>query len=235
MEVPFPLFAGIIASILHVISGPDHLAAVIPFAIERKKKAWKVGLLWGIGHLAGMLLIGVLFYYFKEVLPVDAISAQSEKLVGIVLMFLGIWIFIKLFRQENKHKHLHTHTIDHPVIHKHEHSHENEHFHAHRHPDLKQSNFASFSVGFLHGLAGIAHFLMLLPVLGFETRLESAKYIFGFALGTVIAMVIFAFVIGSIAAFSKRDHNDLFFKGIRMVAGLFAFIVGLYWFLMSGH
>ena len=44
MELSFPLFAGIIAAVLHVISGPDHLAAVTPFAIESKKKAWKVGL-----------------------------------------------------------------------------------------------------------------------------------------------------------------------------------------------
>ena len=58
MELTFPLFAGIIAAMLHVISGPDHLAAVTPFAIESKKKAWKVGLFWGIGHLLGMLSIG---------------------------------------------------------------------------------------------------------------------------------------------------------------------------------
>ena len=44
MELAFPLFAGIIAAMLHVISGPDHLAAVTPFAIESKRKAWKIGL-----------------------------------------------------------------------------------------------------------------------------------------------------------------------------------------------
>jgi len=38
MELTFPLFAGIIAAILHVISGPDHLPAVTLFAIESKKK-----------------------------------------------------------------------------------------------------------------------------------------------------------------------------------------------------
>ena len=81
MELSFPIFAGIIAAVLHVISGPDHLAAVIPFAIERKKKAWKVGLFWGIGHLTGMLFIGALFLAFKEMIPVEKISKHSEKLV----------------------------------------------------------------------------------------------------------------------------------------------------------
>ena len=51
MTLTFPIIAGIIASMLHVISGPDHLAAVMPFAIESKKKAWKIGLFWGFGHI----------------------------------------------------------------------------------------------------------------------------------------------------------------------------------------
>ena len=42
MSITFPLTAGLIASILHVITGPDHLAAVMPFAVESKKKAWKI-------------------------------------------------------------------------------------------------------------------------------------------------------------------------------------------------
>ena len=41
MSDSFPFIAALIASILHVITGPDHLAAVIPFAIESSKKAWK--------------------------------------------------------------------------------------------------------------------------------------------------------------------------------------------------
>ena len=34
MNLSFPLIAGLIASILHVITGPDHLAVVTPFAIS---------------------------------------------------------------------------------------------------------------------------------------------------------------------------------------------------------
>jgi len=63
MELTFPLFAGIIAAMLHVISGPDHLAAVTPFAIESKKKAWKVGLFWGIGHLLGIIYWCFIFIF----------------------------------------------------------------------------------------------------------------------------------------------------------------------------
>ena len=229
MELSFPLFAGIIAAVLHVISGPDHLAAVTPFAIESKKKAWKVGLFWGIGHLVGMLLIGVLFLVFKEFIPIEKISEHSEKLVGFVLIILGIWIFVRIFKEEKNHKHMHVHSEENPLIHKHSHLHNSEKTHNHKHPNLKQGNIASLSVGFLHGLAGIAHFLLFLPVIGFESKLDSSQYIIGFGIGTLLAMISFAFMIGKISSFSKQDHNDSFFKGIRLAGGLFAFIIGIYW------
>lgn len=233
MVLSFPLFAGIIAAILHVISGPDHLAAVTPFAIESKKKAWKVGLFWGIGHLIGMLSIGVLFLIFKEFIPIEKISEYSEKLVGVVLIVLGVWIFSKIFMEEKSHIHIHVHSEENPLIHKHSHLHNSEKTHNHKHPNLKQGKIASLSVGIIHGLAGIAHFLLFLPVIGFESQLDSFKYIIGFGIGTLLAMISFALVIGKISSLSTKDHNDSFFKGIRLAGGLFAFIIGIYWVVVN--
>ena len=230
MNITFPLIAGLIASILHVITGPDHLAAVMPFAIETKKKAWKIGLFWGIGHLIGMLLIGILFTIFKEYIPVDKISNYSEQLVGFVLIGIGVWAFYKIFKVDKKHKHLHVHIENAPIIHahKHEHIHENTHHHTHS-KTLKQSNFASLSIGFLHGLAGIAHFLLFIPVLSFDTQTDSMLYVIGFGMGIVIAMTTFAFVMAQISSKAKNGHNGVLFKGIRLAGGLFAIIIGLYW------
>jgi len=230
MDITFSLTAGLIASILHVITGPDHLAAVVPFAIESKKKAWKIGLFWGIGHLVGMLFIGVLFVVFKELIPIESISEYSEQLVGFVLIGIGIWAFYKIFKKDKHHKHLHVHSENSPIIHshKHEHSHEKSHQHVHG-KTIKQSNYASFSVGFLHGLAGIAHFLLFIPVLSFKEQSDSVLYVVGFGLGIVVAMTVFAFVIGKISSFAKNEHNDVFFKGIRMAGGLFALVIGIYW------
>ena len=230
MDVTFSLTTGLIASMLHVITGPDHLAAVIPFAIESKKKAWKIGLFWGIGHLVGMLLIGFLFVLFRELIPIEPISNYSEQIVGFVLIGIGVWAFYKIFKKEKNHKHLQVHSENAVIIHshKHEHSHGKSHHHVHE-KDIKQSNFASFSIGFLHGLAGIAHFLLFLPVLGFDKQSDSVLYVLGFGLGIILAMTIFAFVIGQISSFAKNGHNELFFKGIRFAGGLFAIVIGIYW------
>lgn len=226
----FPIFAGLIAAVLHVIIGPDHLAAVIPFAIESKKKAWKIGLFWGIGHIFGMLFIGILFIFFKELIPIERISAYSEQLVGFVLIGIGIWAFYKIFKNDKNHKHLHIHSENSPMIHKHKHEHTHERSHHHEHSkDLKQNHFTSFSIGMLHGLAGIAHFLLFLPVIGFDARSDSILYITGFIMGIVLAMTVFTLVIGKISTFSKNEHNEVFFKGIRFAGGLFAIIIGVYW------
>lgn len=261
MTLSFPLLAGIIAAILHVLSGPDHLAAVTPFAIESKKKAWKVGLFWGIGHLLGMLSIGVLFLMFKDLIPIEKISLHSEKMVGVILIGLALWIFFKIFKDEKQHVHTHIHAEGTPMIHKHPHIHkeeesaiarhsqnryvvsevimksphihQNEKSHTHGNVHLKQGIIASLSVGFVHGLAGVAHFLLFLPVIGFASKLDSAKYIVGFGLGTLLAMISFAFVIGTFASFSKKEHNNTFFKGLRMAGGLFAFVIGIYWFVAN--
>jgi ABC-type nickel/cobalt efflux system permease component RcnA len=230
MNILFPFYAGLIASILHVLTGPDHLAAVIPFAIESKKKAWKIGLFWGIGHLMGMLSIGILFLIFKDLIPVDKISNYSEQIVGIVLIGIGLWSFFKIFYQKKNHKHLHIHSENAPIIHKHPHEHSHEKTHQHKHKkDLKQSNFASLSIGFLHGLAGIAHFLLFLPVLSFDTQAESVFYIVGFMVGIIVAMTSFAMVIGNMSATIKNGHNEVLFKGIRLAGGLIAIIIGIYW------
>ena len=241
----FPLFAGIIASVLHVISGPDHLAAVTPFAIESKRKAWRIGATWGVAHLAGMLLVGLLFLWFRERIPVDAISAHSEQLVGLVLVLVGLWTLYTVFRRSQNHSHLHIHQNGKPYIHKHAHSHgpssgeedlradaSGNHGHTHSKAPANRG-LATFSIGFLHGLAGIAHFLLFLPVLGFDKQGDSVAYIGGFGIGTVLAMALFTLVLGRISELAGNWHHPLFFKGIRIAGGLFALIIGVYWMLVN--
>lgn len=233
--INLPLFAGVAASVLHVISGPDHLAAVTPLAIETRRKVWKIGLFWGFGHLTGMLIIGLLFLLFREYLPLEKISEHSEQLVGIVLFGIGIWALISIFYKPKNHKHPHVHDGENPYIHVHEHEHETsqlEHSHIHN-KKVKQNLWSSFGIGVLHGLAGIAHFILLLPVLGFENQLDSVQYIIGFGLGTVLAMTIYTFLLGQLANYSKAQKSKSLFKIIRITGGVFAIVIGIYWIYLS--
>lgn len=87
----FPFFAGLAAGLLHVFSGPDHLAAVAPLVTSERRQGWQTGLQWGIGHTAGVLLIAALLLLIRERLPLEAISAYSERIVGVALIAVGAW------------------------------------------------------------------------------------------------------------------------------------------------
>jgi len=233
-RISFPLIAGTLAALAHVLSGPDHLAAVMPLAVENNKKSWRIGFGWALGHITGMLVIGALFILFKQWLPVEAISAHSEALVGFVLIFIGLWAFYRIYKPQHHHSHVHIHSEDKPYIHSHDHEHNADGVHQHQHESKSRSGVVSaYLVGTLHGLAGISHFLIFLPALGLETTSESVNYLIGFGIGTIIAMTLFAFVIGKTAEKTRLGHNNLFFKGLRLAAGSFAIIIGIFWIVMS--
>jgi len=226
----FPIIAGIFASLLHVISGPDHLAAVTPLVFEKERSAWKIGLFWGLGHLSGMLLIGLLFILLKDSIPIESISEHSEQLVGFVLIGIGFWTFYRIYKRKNKHRHPHIHLAENKYVHIHKHGHNHDNNHSHTHEKVVSQNvYTSFSIGFLHGLAGVAHFLLLLPVLGFSSNLQGVQYVIGFGIGTIFAMVLYTLVLGKISQSFKSYNNKKVIIGIQTIGGLFAIIIGVYW------
>ena len=100
----FAALAGLATGLVHVFSGPDHLAAVAPLSADRDRPPWRAGLQWGLGHTAGVLGIGLLLISFRQVLPIDAISAYSERIVGIALLIVGAWGFLRA-RSPQPHVH----------------------------------------------------------------------------------------------------------------------------------
>src|SRR5687767_3770662 len=103
----FAALAGVAAGLVHVVFGPDHLAAVAPLAASRERQPWRTGLQWGLGHTAGVLLVGLLLTAFRAVLPIEAISQYSERIVGIALLGLGVW---GVGRARSARVHSHTST-----------------------------------------------------------------------------------------------------------------------------
>lgn len=99
------LAAGLAAGFFHVLAGPDHLAAVAPMAADDDRAAWRAGFSWGIGHTAGVLLVGTLLVAFRELLPLEALSAWSERLVGVALLGVGLW---GIWRARRPHRHQHV-------------------------------------------------------------------------------------------------------------------------------
>ena len=235
------LIPGILASSLHVVTGPDHLAAVTPLAIESKKKSWSVGLFWGLGHILGMLLIGALFILFKQYIPIDTISHYSEQIVGVLLVGIGLWAIYKVFNKKiSRHQHPHYHNDPEPHVHIHAHPHEHEHSHEHgpehehKHQKvIRQNNMAALGVGTIHGFAGISHLILLLPTLALPSKWDSVMYLSGFGIGTLAAMVLYAFAVGFVGQRSAKMKDPKVFRIVRIVGGLLAIVIGVLWFFST--
>jgi hypothetical protein len=103
--VVLAVLTGLAAGFLHVLAGPDHLVAVAPLAVSSDRAAWRSGLVWGVGHTAGVLLVGVLLLAFRELLPLAALSAWSERAVGAALIAIGAW---GLWHVRRPHTHRHV-------------------------------------------------------------------------------------------------------------------------------
>jgi hypothetical protein len=208
---------GALAGFVHVLAGPDHLAAVGPIALDGRRRGWLAGWTWGVGHASGVVVVAALVVVLRDLLPpLETISAWSERLVGVALIGVGVWAFRRSARLG-------------PAPHAHgQLSHD--HLHVQAGPGwLRRLGHAhaSFCLGVLHGVAGSSHFVGVLPALAMPTREASLTYIAAFGIGTVAAMTAFAAAVG-FAAGSERPTRGSY--RLTMVAGgVVAIVVGGVW------
>jgi hypothetical protein len=208
------LLSGALAGVVHVLSGPDHLAAIAPLAIADRRRGWLAGCTWGIGHTAGVVTIAILAVLLRDLLPsTHAISAWSERLVGAALFAIGFWALrtaLRIRTSEHAHgplTHQHVHVQGGPAIGR-------RLGHAH----------ASFLMGILHGIAGSSHLLGVLPALALPSQAAAFTYIGAFGAGSVVAMTGFGAVLG--AAPAPRMQ-----RAVMLSAAALAFVVGSFWIM----
>ncbi len=238
----FALLAGLATGLVHVLSGPDHLVAVAPLAVDEDRPHWRAGFQWGLGHTVGVLIIGTLLLAFREVLPIEAISAYSERIVGVALIAVGIWGAYRATRIQ-VHRHHHSGGAVHAHIRtRHESAvgsrpsavaHEaDEHEAQHRHPRLHghARTQASFFLGMLHGLAGSSHLFGVLPAVALSTQADAIAYLGGFGIGAIAAMTAFAALVGVLArGAGRRDLGA--YRNVLYACSICAVLVGGFWLM----
>lgn len=217
---------GLVAGAGHVFAGPDHLAAVAPLASEPRRQSWRTGLAWGIGHSGGVWLLAVLALLFRELLPIEALSTWSERLVGVVLIGIGFWGFRRL-SGVRIHAHSHEHDGD-----RHAHIHVHTGDAAHAHPHTHAHTHSALAVGTLHGLAGTSHLLGVLPTLAIPARGDALAYVIAFGVGSIIAMTVFAGVIGALSTQLER-RGVAALRGLTIASSGAAVIVGALWIWLT--
>jgi hypothetical protein len=200
--------AGAVAGLVHVLSGPDHLAAIAPYAVADRARSWRTGVRWGLGHSAGVLAVGLLMLVARHAVPIEALSAHGELGVGFALVGIGAWGVRAALRGPG-HSHRHDHSRQ-----RHDHGH------------------AALAVGTLHGLAGSSHLLGILPALALPSDAAASAYLLCFATGSVAAMGTFASCIGWVAGRRVTSGPNVQRVLLGVCSG-FAVLLGGLWLVSS--
>ena len=201
----------------------DHMVAVTAFigAKPRIGPALSFGIRWGLGHAVVVFAAGGLLVLTGVSVP-GRVTGWAELGVGVMLIAVGVWAHLATRR-------LHVHTPHDHGGHAHLHSHSaRQHPHNHSHVDpIKSHRHLSTLVGAVHGLAGTAPVVALIPVTLMPNAWAALGYLAAFGVGTIVAMGFYSLLAAVAAARAAPSV-----KVARAVAGLTAgasIAVGVWW------
>ncbi len=218
--------AGVAAGSVHVVSGPDHLAAVLPLAVADRRRAARVGLWWGLGHGGGVVALGAVGQLLAGQVEVAAWSALSERLVGVLLVVVGLWA-IRRGRLVTMHAHAHQHD---EAGHVHSHVHvadrtvaEADHAERGSH---EAHGHSAFGFGLVHGAAGAGHLFGVLPSLVMSPA-DAAVYLAAYVGSAVVSMTLFS------AGAAALVRGPRLVPRALGVSGALSVVVGLGWLVAA--
>jgi len=176
---------------------------------------------WALGHSLTLIIIVMSIVLLGMSLP-QQFSQFAEFLIGIILFVIGIKIYTKI-KKQNLHIHYHQHDElpRHSHWHSHDHSQKIETQHDHQHH--------ATLIGSIHGMAGSASILALIPATNQLSAWSMMSFIFMFCIGTVIAMLVFGGAMSSILGgfLQKQKQYINYFRAIlgTVSIGIGSFII----------
>jgi ABC-type nickel/cobalt efflux system permease component RcnA len=208
----------------------DHVVAVSAIVSEHRN-VWRsalVGALWGAGHTASLVVVGVLVLVFRVAVP-TRVANWLEFGVALMIIALGVLAVSRVLRKRAQ-VHLHRHSHD-GQSHVHVHFHEQETAHGgaapvHSHA-VSRIGFKPLLVGAMHGLAGSAA-LTLLVLTQIQSVPLGLLYLALFGIGSTFGMLLMSGLIGLPFALSARRLSS-FNYGLQTIAGGLSIAFGLWY------
>ncbi len=216
---------GLILGFKHATEA-DHVIAVSNIVSEHRKisKVAMVGGLWGAGHTATLLLVGLFVLLLRVTIP-ERIANYLEFCVALMIIGLSGTALARALRGRHD-VHIHRHAHD-GSEHTHLHFHDKETEHneaAHRVHSLRQIGPKPFLVGAMHGLAGSAA-LTLLVLSQVSSVVLGLAYLAIFGIGSIFGMMAVSVIIGLPFAFSAQRLAGATLK-LQAVTGLIGLLFG---------
>jgi ABC-type nickel/cobalt efflux system permease component RcnA len=229
------LLLGLGLGLLHSLDA-DHIMAVSLFNNQRPslKRTLFFALYWALGH-GGILLCGGLLLFGLGVSIPDSFSWAAEIGVALLLVGLGVYFIWQLRNQHlriEQHRHgdiVHTHLY---VGDSHTDGQKNNHQQYHDEKNSVPKDKATYvashppvMVGLLHGLAGSAPALALIPAVASGQLVIAMSYLLLFSFGVIVSMLVFGLGFTYVQTFFYQRYQTLF-QWLRGVLAVTAIAVG---------
>lgn len=218
------LLTGLGLGLLHALDA-DHVMAVSALSNRKPnlRRTLKFSANWAIGHGGVLLVLGLLLFGMGIALP-ETIQHLAESSVGVLLIVLGLACFWQ-FHKEKLTIETHTHgDIKHTHIQTHDH-------HKVDEASAKEAH-TPVMVGVLHGLAGSAPALALIPAMVQANMTQALSYLLLFSAGVLFSMVAFGLSFGFIQK-KLQEKSVMVFNWTRKLIATSAVGIGCFWLMQS--
>ncbi len=202
---------GFTLGLMHAFDA-DHVMAVS--ALSSRKPGFlrtlKFSANWALGHGGVLIVAGLLLFGVGLHIP-EQLQYLAEASVGVMLIGLGLVCFWR-FRQQRLRLQTHTHVHRHgEVVHTHWHLEDHAESKAENSAALKgRDNHAPVMVGMLHGLAGSAPALALVPAVAQGQLWVAMMYLLLFSGGVMLSMLLFGSGLGAVQTQLQKKSARLF-------------------------
>jgi len=214
------------AGMLHALDA-DHIMTITSLSGSQNsfRSSMQYCSRWALGHGGVLVLFGAAVMLMGMIIP-PALSHIAEVLVGVVLILIGLGIVVDIIR---KRAHLHFH--QHNQLLPHAHWHQHEFVEQHNHTSHQHQHRAVF-IGMLHGVAGSAPLLALLPMSQLRDPLTGLAYLLVFGVGTLVSMLLFGGVLGKSMRWLQR-YGQKTIQTTRIIIAIGAIVFGAIWIRAS--
>jgi hypothetical protein len=214
--------------LLHAFDA-DHLATIGGLALrDRTLPAAGYALRWALGHAVALGVIATLVLGLDFAGVIDW-TTYAEFLVCFALLVIGVQALRAVWHSLRVPHRRSSTTHDHVFEAAHTHVHFLAPWHSHGRPGR-----TSIAMGLIHGGAGSAAVLALLPLAYFKTGYASAVYLACFSLGVALGALAFAKLFTLVARRSTAGGTRLA-AAFQAAVGAFALISGALLFLEIAH
>ena len=206
---------------LHALDA-DHIMAVTGLIANQRstRDTLRFCFRWAIGHGTVLVIAGILAFAIGWVLPAS-LSQYADAGVGVILIVIGSVVLINLYRRQI---HFHFHSHDGLPAHAHWHSHHT-HDPSRHHQNKHRHGHGALLVGMLHGLAGSAPLLALIPMATLKSPMLGFVYLLIFSVGVLLSMLLFG---GLLSLFLKviERYAERLLLWVRGLTGVGAIVLG---------